>query len=256
LLKRVVELVKDKDTEVKIRFLKKGMTDPNAFPFSFLHFINDREVLEAILETEKDGFDSVLIYCFSDPTVTEARQAMNIPVFGLAQPSMLTAQMMGGRFGVIAMSPESAWRNEELMGKYGLREKVILPIRRMPIPPSEQARMIEDAHDGIEAFKEVARAYIRDGAEVIIPACGTVALALRTAPGCPELPNGLTEVDGVPIIDVVACGVKWAEMMVALKKAGSPWISRAGLYTRPPVELIEATRRRIPYRGSGFIDVE
>jgi Asp/Glu/hydantoin racemase len=255
LLKKVIERVKDKDTEVRIRLLKKGMTDPNAFPYSFLHFINDREVLEAILEAEKDGFDSVLVYCFSDPAITEARQAMNIPVFGLAQPAMLTAQMMGGRFGVVAMSSESARRNEELMVKYGLREKVILPIRRMPIPPSEQAEMIEDAHDGIEVFKEVAKAYIKDGAEVIIPACGTLALALRIAPGCAELPNGLTEVDGVPILDVVGCAIKWTEMVVGLKRAGSPWISRAGLYTRPPVELVEASRGKIPYRGSGFIDV-
>ncbi len=64
LLKRVVELVKDKDTEVKIRFLKKGMTDPNAFPYSFLHFINDREVVEAILEAGKEGH---ALYKFPEP---------------------------------------------------------------------------------------------------------------------------------------------------------------------------------------------
>ncbi len=256
LIRRIVGSVKGKETEVKIRQLKKGLTDADAFPYSFLHFINDREVLEAILGAESDGFDSVLVYCFSDPAITEARQAMNIPVCGLAQPALLMAQSMGSRIGIVAMSPESACRNEELMIKYGLREKVILPIRRMPIPASEQAKMIEDAREGIEVFQKLARSYIRDGAEVIIPACGTLALALRIAPGCPELPNGLTEVDGVPIVDIVGCAVKWAETMVALKKAGSPWISRAGLYAKPPDKLVEASREKIPYRGSGFIDAE
>jgi len=256
LIKQVVGRVKNRDTDVRIRQLKKGLTDANAFPYSFLHFINDREVVEAILGAEREGFDSVLVYCFSDPAITEARQAMNIPVCGLAQPALLMAQSMGSRFGVVAMSSESAWRNEEMMVKYGLKEKVIFPIRRMPIPASEQAKMIENAREGIDVFKDLARGYIRDGADVIIPACGTLSLALRTAPGCPELREGLTEVDGVPIVDIVSCAVKWAEMVVALKKSGSPWISRAGIYAKPSVELVEASREKIPYRGSGFIDVE
>jgi len=64
LLKKVIELVKDKDTEIRIRLLKKGMTDPNAFSYSFLHFINDREVVEAILETGKEGH---ALYKFPEP---------------------------------------------------------------------------------------------------------------------------------------------------------------------------------------------
>ena len=256
LLQKVIEQTKSKDTEVIIRYLKKGMTDLREFAYSCLHYINDREVFEAILGAEREGFDAVLIYCFSDPVITEARQAMNIPVLGLAQPSILFAQMMGARLGVVAMSPESAGRNEELLLKYAPRERVMLPIRHMPIPVNEQAKMMEDARQGVEAFKEVARTYIKDGAEVIIPACGAVSLALRFAPGCPELPQGLTEVDGVPIIDTVGCAIKWAEMMTSLKKAGSPWISRVGLYAMPPVEMITAVREKIPYRGSGFFDVE
>jgi len=256
LLKKAIEKVKNRDTEVRFRILKKGLTNLKEICYSYLHFINDREVLEAVLDAEKEGFDAVLVSSFSDPAVNEARQAMNIPVVGLAQPSMLTALMMGSRFGVVAVSPESAPRNEELVMKYGLRERAILPVKSMPISPEEQFKMIEDSRHGIEAFKEVSRAYIRDGAEVIISACGRVSLALRFAPGCPELPNGLTEIDGVPVLDTVGCAVKWAEMMVALKRAGSSWISRSGLYVRPDAELSKAAREKIPYRGSGFIDVE
>ena len=85
----------------------------------------------------------------------------------------------------------------------------------------------------IKAFKKVARELISDGAEIIIPGCALMSPAMRFAPGAEkEYPNGLTEVDGVPVADVVGDTIKMAETMVSIKKSGSSWISRKALYAQ------------------------
>lgn len=253
MLHKNCEMVKEKDTEITIRLLKRGLNSLSEFAYSYLHYLNDREVFEAVIQGEKDGFDAIIIYCFSDPALDEMKQALGIPVIGLGQTAMMVASLMGARLGVIAMSPASVARNEQLARKYGVGDKVILPIRPLPISLEEQGKMIVDAHKGIEAFKGLARTYIDQGAEVLVPACGALNLALRFAPGCPELPVGLTEFEGVPIVDSVAGAIKMAEMMIGLKRAGSPWISRKGTYSQPSEQTKAEAIRKIGYTFGGVI---
>lgn len=251
LMRQSFERVKDPDTRIAFQVLNRGLNQLSEFESTYLHAINDREMLEGIIQAEKSGYDGVLIYCFSDPLLTEAKQAVNIPVVGLAQASLHLASFMGAKFGLIAISRESAARNEELISKYGLREKAILPIRPMPISPEAQGKMIVDSREGVKAFREVAREYIKAGAEVLIPACGVMMLALQHCPGCEDLPQGLKEVDGVPILDCLGAAIKMTEAWVALKKGGSPWISRKGLFAQPDKETSEKARAKFPYLGSG-----
>jgi hypothetical protein len=72
------------------------------------------------------------------------------------------------------------------------------------------------------------------------------------APGCEdEYPGGLTEVDGVPVVDVISAGVRIAEVLASFKKAGLSWISRSAGYRRPGVEMSELNLEDFPYHGSG-----
>jgi allantoin racemase len=187
MLIRNCNLIKGSDTEITLRLLRRGLNNLNEFAYSHLHYLNDREVFEAVLQGEKDGFHAIIVYCFSDPALDEMKQALQIPVIGLGQSSMMLASLMGAKFGLIAMSQASVARNEQLVRKYGLIERLVTPIRPLPISLEEQGKMILDAAKGIEAFKIVAKEYINQGAEVLIAACGALNLALRFCPGCPEL---------------------------------------------------------------------
>jgi Asp/Glu/hydantoin racemase len=247
------EMVKENSTEITVRLLKRGLNKLDEFAYSYLHYLNDREVFEAVLQGEKDGFDAIVVYCFSDPALDEMRQALNVPVIGLGQPSMMLATLMGSKFGLIAMSKASVARNEQLARKYGFIDKLILPIRPLPLSVEEQGKSILDATVCIEAFKKIAIEYINQGAEVLVPACGTLSLAFRFCPGCPELPSGLTEFDGVPIVDSAAAAIKMAEIMIDLKRAGSSWISRKGIYSRPSEQIIIEATRKIGYSFGGVI---
>lgn len=253
LLRSNCDSCKNTDTEISTRLLRRGLNRLGEFAYSYLHYLNDREVFEAVLQAEKDGFDAVIVYCFSDPALDEMRQAVNIPVVGLGQSSMMLASLMGARFGLVAMAPASIARNEQLARRYGVFDKLVTPIRPMPLPLVEQEKMILDATTGIEAFRQVAREYIRDGAEVLIPACGALNLALKFCPGVPALPRGLSEVDGVPVVDAVSSAVKMAEMLVDFKQAGIPWISRTASYSRPSDEVCAEAMRKIGYSFAGTI---
>lgn len=253
LLLKNAEMVKEEDTEITLRLLKRGLNSLNEFAFSNLHYLNDREVFEAVLQGERDGFDAVIVYCFSDPALDEMKQALNIPVIGLGQSSMILASLMGAKFGLIAMSPASLARNEQLARHYGMAEKIILPIRPLPMSLEGQGRMITDAREGLKDFEAVASYYLEQGAEVLVPACGSLNLALRFCPGCQDRPQGLTHYKGAPIVDCLAASVKMAEMMISLKQAGSPWISRKAIYSQPTSEVTSEALRKMGYSFGGTI---
>jgi hypothetical protein len=78
----------------------------------------------------------------------------------------------------------------------------------------------------LERFHESARAMIRDGADVIIP--GEMPLNILLAK------NGVTNVDGVPVIDGLALTLKLAECFVDLRRTVGMKPSRHGFFGESP----------------------
>lgn len=114
---------------------------------------------------------------------------------------------------------------------------------------------LTDAHKCIESFIKMSIEPISDGAEVIIPGCMLLDSILAMAPGCEkDYPNGLHEVNGVPILNVAALTIKVAEAFVCMKKASLPWISRKLYYNSAKVEkkALEEGAALLEYKGPGF----
>ena len=108
---------------------------------------------------------------------------------------------------------------------------------------------------GNPALDNLMSCVIAMGAEVLIPGCGLMAPCLRFAPGCEsEYPQGLTHVDGVPIVDIYGATVRAAETLVAFKRARSPWVSRACQFAKPSPEALEGGKSILEYAGPGFWD--
>jgi Asp/Glu/hydantoin racemase len=249
------ELVKQKDTEIIARFPRWGITGLNGFFYSYIDTLNAQSVFHASVQAEKEGFDAVLITCFGDPMLYQIRQAVSIPVVSLGESSMLLASMMGSKFGIVTISAYNIFEQKHLVSKYGLEERYA-GCRPNPEPADEQPLALVDARRAIEAFKKAARELIAEGAEIIIPGCGLLSPALRLAPGAEsEYPRGLTAVDGVPVMDVMAAGLKMAETLVALKRAGSPWISRKGLFAGASEAALESGRMVLKDDRMGYRDI-
>ncbi len=246
--------VKLPDTELVFRFPRRGLTGLDGEMHSYLHHLADSEIFHAVVQAERDGFDGALIACFHDPMLWDIRQAVDIPVVGFGESSMVLAGVMGRKFGVVTISPYSIHSTEENVVKYGLKDRCA-GVRCISEPGCEQEQAMVDARAAIESFKTVARDLIADGAEVLIPGCGLIAPALRFAPGAEaEYPNGLTDVDGVPIADIYGNAIKMIETLVALRKGGSCWISRRGLYAPASPAAIDDSRMVLHYQGPGFWD--
>ena len=233
-------IAKQKDTEIVSRFSPWGVIGMDGFFYNNIDTLNAQVVYQSAISAERDGFDGILITCFGDPMLHQIRQAVNIPVASIGEASLLTAASMGSKFGIVTISKHNILETKHTIAKYGLTER-LANVRAIPETPMEQGGAIFDATHSMEAFKQVARELIDDGAEIIIPGCGLMSPSLRLAPGAEkEYPNGLTEVDGAAVLDIMSCGIKMLELMVSLKRGGSSWISRKDMYAQPTPEALES----------------
>lgn len=79
---------------------------------------------------------------------------------------------------------------------------------------------------------------------------------IRFAPGAEEkYPNGLTEIDGVAVADVLSQAIKLVESLVAISKAGSAWISRKCLFAQPSPHVLQLGEKLTDNPGLKFWDV-
>jgi len=168
---------------------------------------------------------------------------------------MFLASMMGHKFGIVTISPYNIFEQEHTIAKYGL-ERRYAGCRPNPEPADEQPLALLDSRRAIEAFKKAARELIADGAEILIPGCGLLSPALRLAPRAEaEYPAGLKEVDGVPVMDVMGAALKMAETVVALKRAGSAWVSRKGLFARATERALAEGRMVLQDERMAYWDI-
>lgn len=238
--KKNLDLVRRPDTEIVLRSSQWGVLGMEGLMHPAIDTLNTQLIFTLCRNAQAEGFDAILITCFGDPMLQQVRAWVDIPVLSIGEACLHTATLMGRKFGIVHVAETVAQECRRQVEEYGF-EKNLAGIIPTPETAQEQVEALVDAHSTIKVFQSLGRKLIDMGAEVLIPACGLMAPALRVAPKCEdEYPNGLTEVDGAPIMDVLGVGLKYAEMMVDLKQAGSPWISRRGNYALPTQAMIDS----------------
>ena len=58
------------------------------------------EIVETVIQAEKDGYDAVVVLCNMDIGVPEARSMVDIPVLGPGEVTMTYATLLGAKFGI------------------------------------------------------------------------------------------------------------------------------------------------------------
>ncbi|RSK47443.1 aspartate/glutamate racemase family protein [Bacillus canaveralius] len=165
-------------------------------------------VIEEIKKGEEEGVDAFVIACWGDPGLHAAREVTDKPVVGIAESSVYLASMLAARFSVVTVLPRIKTMLEELVDSYGASKK-IANIRTTPMGVLDFER---DPEAGMEMLRqEGKRAVKEDDAEAILLGCAGMA----------EFADSLEKELGVPVIDGVVAGVKFAESIVDLGKKTS-----------------------------------
>ena len=177
-----------------------GMTAPRGVPYIANQaeaLIGAAVALEMLAEHVGD-FDAAVIAAFGDPGLLGARELFPVPVVGLAEAAMLTACMLGRRFGIITFSEGLVSWYRDCVEQHGLagRCAAIRAVR------DGFSRLASVAHEQEDQLVELAAKVAReDGADVLIFAGAPLSgLAVRVADRLP-----------VPTVDQVAAAIRQAE---------------------------------------------
>jgi len=173
------------------------------------------EVLALVSKANREGYDAVLIACFSDPGLDAAKEISLVPVVGIGEASLLLASLLGHKFTVITPVRQRIPSKERYVRMLGLAER-LASVRSLELSMIDTCRREEETK---RATLNVAQKAIEeDGAEVIVLACAGMAGY-----------GDLSEVLDVPVLDPVAVGLKVAEVLVDLGLTQS----KIGLFAPP-----------------------
>lgn len=236
------------DTEVILSHLEKDHGTPDSlnwpWPLTWpcLQIMRETAIVNGILKAEEEGFDAVVVDCALDPGLHQARGMLNIPVTSAGESGLVLAQLLGRKLAVVAPSETAVAGEEENLHFLGLEDRAI---KYRPVRHFEIVFGLADAFRGkperlIEDFEKVAWELIRDGADVIVNACGLSGPAFSL--------NGYVEVPGanVPVVDSTTAALKLAELLadlqnsLGLRKTNLP----TSLYRTPPKDVLDEARRR------------
>jgi Asp/Glu/hydantoin racemase len=177
-------------------------------------------VVRGAIQAEREGYDAFFMNHFQDVGLYEARAAVNIPVLGLGEATLLHACMMGRQLGLLAINPAFIPAHNEQIVRYGLQQR-IAGIRAIEASIGDYMEAFTSPAKKSELqamFEREAGRLIDGGADVIVPT-GGIPMILFGGESDPH-------VDGAPIVNGVTVVIKAAEMAVKLKRLGVPVVSR------------------------------
>lgn len=242
-LARIANRIKSEDTQIDFGWLNRS-SELNWFPY--IEMINDLEVVDQVIKAEQKGYDAVVIGCYCDPALREARGVVGIPVVGISEAAMAVAQMIGGRFGVVTVWDNYVPIMEKNLRFYGMEQRAIAsrPIRYFNMDWESFIGAIEgDSAKLLADFEKVARSCIEDGADVIIAGCGYLGPVLSL------LDYRVVRGTKVPVIDCGTVGIITAESMVKLHQHIGLSVSRhvTSPYPLPPAKKLTSIRKRFGF---------
>src|SRR5262245_12530264 len=162
----------DKVAGSGMRFEVHGLDPPDHLFHPLTEFRCAAQTIRLALEAERAGYDAFVIGHFQEPGLLEIRGALDIPVIGLGEATLLAGLSMGRQLGLITIDPLFIDWHERQVRAHGLEQRVAgVRALRMDLPRFMRAFTDEATYVEVRAeFVEQVRPLVAAGAEVIIPA--------------------------------------------------------------------------------------
>lgn len=200
-------MYKEPDTEIDVINIQKG---PESITCQYDSVWAELFTVLEAEKAEKEGYDGVILYCGMDPALLAAKEALTIPVVGIAEPSLHIAYQLGKKLAHVGPGSLDAdtEKNYAIFGGEG-RYRLPAPVSiRMGVALERQVLDVFEKMDEIKEgmLKAAKKAIEEDGADVILPNCGALV----------EATTYLQENLDVPVISNGAVALKTLEMMIKL----------------------------------------
>jgi allantoin racemase len=179
------------------------------------------------IEAEERGFDAYVMGHFQDPGLYELRSALDIPVIGAGESTLLAASQLGRRLGLVTLDPVFEIMHYEQAERYGLGDRVI-HVTGLGCKPEDFTGAFagdQAAHARmIGGFKACALPLVERGADVVIPAGVLPGLLIGREHGL--------KIGHAPVVNCAAIALKSAEMWVQLRELNGVEPSRGPSFRR------------------------
>lgn len=162
------------------------------------------------MKAEREGYDAVIIDCLSDPGVSAAKEALDIPVVGDLEAVLHYASLVGRRFSLLLpgytagrmLGADASRDIEDLVRMYGFESK-LASMRSVPANCLEFAGQDPGLPEAM--LEQAQRAIEEDGADSIICYGGI------------DVVTHLQEHLKIPVIDSVQSSTLLAESLIRLR---------------------------------------
>lgn len=213
-LRRVLTKLKGDHTELTVTCPVGG---PLAIESAYDESLCVPGVLALVEQANREGYDAVILACFSDPGLEAAREISSILVTGIEETSLHIAAMLGSSFTVLTMTEKRVPSKESHVRRFKLEDSMA-SVR--PLGMSVAEIDADEERACAQILKVARKAVEEDGAEVVLLGCAGMA----------GYADGIEKELGVIVIDPSAVTLKVTE---ALVNAGLKQ-SKRGLFSLPP----------------------
>lgn len=217
-------------------FKVHGIAPPDRYLNPLTEFRCAAQTIRNAIQAEEQGYDAFVIGHFQEPGLIECRAAVEIPIIGLGEATMLYACTLGRTFGLVTINPVFIPWHRDQVTRLGLSQRAI-GVRAI----NTQVATYMQAFQEEKVYQQVKEEFCREvlplvdaGAEVIIPAGGLPMLLFARE-------KNFT-VQGAVVLNGIAVVAAMAEAALKLFRQTGIALSRKGMFAKASPEAIQEFR--------------
>ena len=198
---RMLSAAVSEGVEISVDCIKKG---PDELDCHTDEAFAAPELVKMAIQAERDGYEAIVIYCFSDVGLDAVRENVRIPVIAPGEVTLAAAHTLCSRFVVVTGAGWNIPRTYRRMMKNAIAREKLAAVLALDIP-ADQMRVNPDATK--EHLEAVCRQAVEQyGADGLILGC------LGMAGYGEELEKKYP----VKVLDPAFIALAWAELCVRL----------------------------------------
>lgn len=204
------------DTVIDMHGMREGTYRTN-YPgndikYVGLQFLHSIQFMQAAVLAERQGYDAYALSTLPEPSLREIRALVDIPVVGYGECAARAAVDNGRKFGALVFIPELAELYRDNVCRHGLGCRLV-GANDVGFRFADVLAGFDTPGPLIDRFRVAARLLIARGAEAIVPGEAPLNVLLAM--------NGVTQVDGVEVVDSLGAWVRAAEVAVDARRSGT-----------------------------------